>query len=179
MFWEQVFSGLVMGSFYSLIALGFVLVFKSTEVLNFAQGDLMMLAPFMTVALIASGVPFAAAVLVAIALTAFVGFLMERIFIRHMVGQSLFAIVLATLAMSIILRSIAGIVWGHELRSFPQIFSNAPFIMRGVAVSPSQLWVIGISVGLVVCFYLFFQMSKWGIAFRAAAENQLVTFKLQ
>ena len=116
------------GSFYALIALGFVLVYKATEVLNFAQGDLMMLGPFIAASLaIPMGLPFPAAIIIAIGATTIIGLLIERIFLRRMVGQTLFAIALATLAISIIIRSIAGLVWGHELRGFPQIFSNISF----------------------------------------------------
>ena len=174
MFWEQIFSGLVIGSFYALIALGFVLVYKATEVLNFAQGDLMMLGPFLAVTL-TSGLKLnlGIGIFLAIILTGFVGYLMDRLVIRSMVGQSLFAIVLASLAMSIIIRSIAAMSWGHELRGFPQFFSNIPFRIHNVAISPNQLWVIGISICLVVLFYVFFQFTSLGIAFRAASENQL------
>jgi len=174
LFWEQVVSGLVIGSFYALIALGFVLVFKATEVLNFAQGDLMMLGPFIMVSLMSvPGLSLPVAILISLAVTCFVGFLIERIFIRGMVGQAPFSIVLATLAVSIILRSIAGLVWGHELRAFPQIFSNVPFRFFDIAVSPGQLWIIGISLALVAGFYLFFRFTTLGIAFRATSENQL------
>jgi len=173
-FWEQIFSGLIMGSFYALIALGFVLVYKATDVLNFAQGDLMMLGPFFAVTLAGSlHIPFFVGIIFAILLTGFVGFLMDRLVVRKMVGQGLFSIVLASLAISIIIKSLAAIGWGHELRGFPQIFSTASFKIHTVTVSPSQLWVIGIAIGLVLIFYIFFQFTSLGIAFRAASENQL------
>ncbi len=162
------------GSFYSLMALGFVLVYKATDVLNFAQGDLMMLGPFIVFSL--AGVlklPILVAIFSAIALTSFAGYLMDRLVIRKMVGHSLFAVVLATLAISIIIRSIAGLGWGHELHRMPEIFSNIPFNIEGIAISPNQLWVIGISIGLVILFYCFFQFTNIGISFRAASQNQL------
>lgn len=174
MFWEQIFSGLLIGSFYALIALGFVLVYKATDVLNFAQGDLMMLGPFLVVTLTGSlGLHLGISIFLAVILTGFVGYLMDRMVVRRMVGQSLFAIVLASLAMAIIIRSLAAMSWGHELRGFPQVFSNIPFKVHTVLISPNQLWVIGISAGLVVLFYVFFQFTSLGIAFRAASENQL------
>jgi branched-chain amino acid transport system permease protein len=173
-FWEQIFSGLMMGSFYALIALGFVLVYKATEVLNFAQGELMMIGPFLAVALISTlKIPLFLAVIIAILLTAFLGFILDRVVIRSMVGQSLLAVVLASLAISIILKSIAAIIWGHEIMGFPGLFSNTPFHVGTVAVSPNQLWVIVISMGMVILFYLFFRFTNMGIAFRAASENQL------
>jgi branched-chain amino acid transport system permease protein len=172
-FWEQVFSGLVIGGFYALIALGFVLVYKATEVLNFAQGDLMMLGPFLAVTLITLKVPFVLALVLSVLLMGLLGLIIERSFLRSMVGQPLFSVVLATLAISIIIRSIAGICWGHELRGFPHIFSNVPFKVGGVAVSPSQIWAVAISLGLVILFYLFFQYTTVGISFRAASQNQL------
>jgi len=120
---EQIFSGLMMGSFYALIALGFVLVYKATEVLNFAQGELMMIGPFLAVALISTlKIPLFLAVIIAILLTAFLGFILDRVVIRSMVGQSLLAVVLASLAISIILKSIAAIIWGHEIMGFPGFF---------------------------------------------------------
>ncbi len=162
------------GSFYALIALGFVLVYKATEVLNFAQGDLMMLGPFMAASLVGSmGLPLSAAIIIAIGATALIGLLIERMFIRSMVGQSLFAIALATLAISIIIRSLAGLVWGHELQAFPQIFSNVPFRFHDMAISPNQLWTMAIAFFLVAVFYIFFRFTALGIAFRATSENQL------
>lgn len=164
----------MIGSFYALIALGFVLVYKATEVLNFAQGDLMMLGPFLAFTLINSlRLPLLVGIIIAVLLTGFVGFLMDRLVFRKMIGQGLFPIVLASLAMAIIIRSIAAIGWGHELKGFPQIFSTASFKIHTVAVSPCQLWVIGIAIGLVVLSFAFFKYSRLGIAFRAASENQL------
>ncbi|MFC1825321.1 branched-chain amino acid ABC transporter permease [Thermodesulfobacteriota bacterium] len=171
---EQLFSGLMMGSFYALIALGFVLVFKATDVFNFAQGELMMLGPFIAVALITNlKLPLVLGIIGAILIVALIGFLMDRLVMGSMVGQSLLAVVLATMAFSIVLRSIAAMVWGHELIGFPDIFSNIPYRVAGVAMSPSQLWVIGICLGLVVLSFLFFQYTNMGVAFRAASENQL------
>jgi len=174
MFWEQIFSGLIIGSFYSLMALGFVLVYKATDVLNFAQGDLMMLGPFfaLTLATVLK-LPLLIAIIGSIVLTSFIGYLMDRLVVRKMVGHSLFAIVLATLAISIIIRSLAGLGWGHQLHSMPEIFSNIPFDIESIAISPNQLWVIGISIGLVILFYIFFQFTNIGISFRAASQNQM------
>ncbi len=174
MFWEQIFSGLMIGSFYSLMALGFVLVYKATDVLNFAQGDLMMLGPFIVFSLAgALKLPILIAILASIVLTSFAGYLMDRLVVRKMVGHSLFSVVLATLAISIIIRSVAGLGWGHEYYGMPEIFSNIPFKFESITISPSQLWVIGISIGLVILFYFFFQFTNIGISFRAASQNQL------
>ena len=116
---QLIVSGLANGWVYGLIALGFVLIYKATEQVNFAQGDLMMLGAFVAVGLANEaylGLPFRVACIGAVAAVASVGWLLERAILRHVFGQSQLAVVILTIAIGFVLRFVAGTVWGHEPR---------------------------------------------------------------
>ena len=114
---QLLLSGLASGCVYGLIALGFVLIYKATEAINFAQGDMMMFGAFITIWLTNSGynnLPFLFSVPLMILIMGAFGFLIERIFLRKVIGQSQIAIAILTIALGFILRFLAGAVWGHE-----------------------------------------------------------------
>src|SRR5262245_59722306 len=121
---SQVVSGLATGCVYALIALGFVLIFKATDVVNFAQGEFVMVSGFMSYTLLIwAGLPYSLVLVATVVLSGFMGVLLERVVVRPIMDAPIFSIVIATIGASIVLRSAAGIVYGYDVPPLPTLFS--------------------------------------------------------
>lgn len=171
-FFQLVISGLAVGSLYSLAALGFVLIYKATDIMNFAHGEAMMLGAFVCYALIALGIPFYWAMVITIGIAMAFGLLTERLVLRPMIGEPQFAVVMITIGLSIFLRSLAGIIFGHDNKIFPSPFSQASLTLWGLVLSPTHLWAMVVSALMVLIFFLFFKYSRVGLAMRGVANDQ-------
>ncbi len=173
---QQIVSGLAVGCVYALVALGFILIYKTTEVLNFAQGEIMMVGAFMAYTFITIlKLPFIIAILLTIIFMIFFGIFIERVFLRHLIGEPVFSLVMITVGLSVIIRTIAGMVWTHESVPFPQMFAEKPIHIAGTVISPVHLGVIITTIVLVLILGIFFKFTNMGIAMRACGLNQLAT----
>jgi len=172
-------SGLANGCVYGLIALGFVLIYKATEAVNFAQGDLMMLGAFVTLGLTNAeymDLPFWIAAPLAIGLMALIGYLLDLVILRHLFGQSQTAVVILTIAMGFVLRFVAGAIWGHEPQSLESPLAHGDFQVAGVVLGMADLAVIVVTFLLTLFLYQFFQRTKLGLAMQAASQNQMAAY---
>ncbi len=178
MLMQQIVSGLALGSVYALVALGFIIIYKATDVLNFAQGDMMMFSAYVNYALLVSQVlPIPLIILITVVSGAILGFLIERAIVRPMLGKPLFATVLVTMGVGICLRAVAGTIWGHQYKAVPEILSITPIKLAfGLIISPFHLTIIIVSLGLVALLSLFFNFTRVGTAMRAVARHQLAAF---
>ena len=172
-------AGVSLGCVYALVALGFVLIYKATETVNFAQGDLMMLGAFF--ALTASAVmgwPYWATILFAIACMAAVGMLIERLVLRPVLGQPAFTVVMITIGVGYVLRGAVTMVpgWGTETYQIPTPFADDVWRLGGVVLPLQQLMVIGMTAALCAVLYFFFRHSKLGVAMQATSQNQLAAY---
>jgi branched-chain amino acid transport system permease protein len=171
-------GGIAQGCVYGLIALGFVLIYKATEMVNFAQGDLMMLGTFVAFSLIGTlgmnyWVGLAAA---ALAMAAF-GYLLDAAVLRRIIGQPQFAVVILTISLGFLLRSAAGFIWGHDTLNFPDTpFTNRISQVGGVVLSWEHLSIIFGTLLLAGLLYLFFNYTRLGNAMLAASQNQLAAY---
>lgn len=171
-FLQALVSGIATGSIFGLVALGFVLIFKATDVFNFAHGDFMMVTAFILTSLTASwGLPFYLAVPIVLVAAAIMGLLTQVIVVRPMLGQPLLAVVMVTLGLSLILRSVVVILWGPIERSFQSPLPDGILNLGGTIVSILDLVVIAVSLMTLVLFALFFRRSSLGLEMRATAEN--------
>lgn len=171
-FIQLVVSGLATGSIFGLIALGFVLIFKATDVFNFAHGDFIMVAAFTLATFTVSwGLPFWVAVIAVLALSAFLGFLTQVIVVRPMLGQPLLSIVMVTLGLSLIIRSVVVMLWGPLERRLDSPLPNSILDLGGVILSTLDLIVIAVALTVLGLFALFFRRSSLGLEMRATAEN--------
>lgn len=176
---QLVVSGLSNGCVYGLVALGFVMIYKATEAVNFAQGDFMMLGAFVTLGLMTSSglsLPFWAAIPAALVIMGALGYLLDIVILRRMFGQSQIAVVILTIALGFVIRFVAGAVWGHEPQSI-----NTPLIGRhirfaGVVLGLDELAVIIVTLLLTALLYLFFNRTRLGVAMQAASQNQLAAY---
>ena len=178
-FFQLVVSGFAVGGVYALIALGFVLIYKATSIINFATGEFMMIgAYFFYSFMVYLGLPAIPSFLLVMASAALLGFLVERLILRHMLGQPTISIVMVTIGLSSILMGIAEIVWGSDFRSFQAIFPRAPIIIGEVILRSNIFYGLVLAVGVVIIFALLFKYAKVGVAMRATAGDQAASFSM-
>ena len=178
-FVQLVISGIAQGCIYGLIALGFVLIYKATETVSFAQGELMMLGAFCGLACMTLlGFPFWLAVLSAIAAMAVFGVLLERIVIRPILGQPAFSIVMLTIGIGYVARGLITMLpaIGTETHTLPVPYQDQVWNAGGLVLNAVQLVVIGATAVLCLGLYAMFKYSKLGIAMQAASQNQLAAY---
>ena len=176
---QLIVSGLANGCVYGLIALGFVLIYKAAEQVNFAQGDLMMLGAFVAVGLANDaylGLPFWLACIVAIAVMAAIGWLLERAVLRHVFGQSQLAVVILTIAIGIVIRFVAGAIWGHEPQVLESPIAGVHRTLGTVVLGFDEIAVIVVTLALTGLLFAFFNRTKLGVAMQAASQNQLAAY---
>lgn len=167
-------SGITMGALYALVALGLVVVNKATGVINFAQGELFMVAGFMAWSLhVQFGLDFGVSFLGAVAVGFVLGCAIDRIAFRPLIRADVVAIVLATVGISFMLKGIGRMVWGGkgDYLSFPPITTTDPIILGEVVIVPQQLAVLGGAVLIMAAFGLFFRFTRIGKMMQATADN--------
>ena len=174
-FFSLIVNGISIGMLYALIALGFVLVYKATEALNFAQGEFVMLSGYIAAALLtAKGMPVIAAIIGTIAIMIGFSFALERVVLRPLLGRPIVAVIMATIGLAAILRGLPPLTFGAETRAVPLPIGDDPLVIGPATVPPIQ--AIGFVVTLIFLggFTWFFRRSRTGVALRAVAENQQV-----
>lgn len=176
---QLLLGGIAGGCVYGLVALGFVLIYKATESVNFAQGDIMMLGAFITLQFVNTAywnMPFWLGVLMAVIVMAIVGYLMEALVIRRLFGQPQFAIVILTIAIGFVLRFVAGFIWGHEPLTLETPFAGRNVQFGGLVIGLDEIFVIGMTILLTGVLYLFFARTRLGMAMQASSQNQLAAY---
>jgi branched-chain amino acid transport system permease protein len=174
---QLIVGGTAQGCVYGLIALGFVLIYKATEMVNFAQGDLMMLGAFVAMSPIGTmGMNYWLGFLLAALAMAVFGYLLDAVVLRRIIGQPQFAIVILTISMGFLFRAAAGFIWGHEPQSFETPFTNRIINAGGVILPLESISMIAGTILLAALLYLFFTYTKLGNAMQAASQNQLAAY---
>ncbi len=179
LFLQLVISGIAQGCIYGLIALGFVLIYKATETVSFAQGELMMLGAFLGLVLMTLlGWPFWLAVLASIAAMGLFGILAERLVIRPILGQPAFSIVMLTFGIGYVARGLITMVpgLGTETHALPVPYKDQVLNLGELVLNVEQLVVIGVTLVLCALLFALFRYSKIGIAMQASSQNQLAAY---
>jgi branched-chain amino acid transport system permease protein len=172
LFFQQVINGIQSGAIYAALALALVLIFRSTSVLNFAQGEMAMFSTFIAWQLQDKGLPIVIAILGAMAISVVGGAVIERTVIRPVGNDNPLAIVIVTIGLFIAINALAGWIYGTDGRTFPRIFSNEALIEVGdVTLTKETVGIVGILLLVVGLLYLLFQRTKVGLAMRAVASN--------
>jgi branched-chain amino acid transport system permease protein len=173
-FIQLVFAGIALGCIYALIGLGFTIIFKASEVINFAQGELLLVGAY----IVSAGVfewhlPFGLALVLGIAITVIIGLLFERLVLRRMIGRPVFSILMITIGLDIVLRTAVIIGWGSKPIPAASPFDiTSGFTLSGVHFGANDLWTIVITVILCAALFYFFRYTKYGLAMRATALDQ-------
>lgn len=174
---QLVVNGAASGCIYGLIALGFVLIYKATEMVNFAQGDVMMLGGFVAYTLISTyHLPYWLGAILAIVITGAFGYALDALILRRVIGQPQFAVVMLTLGLGFIFRAAAGITWGYDSVGFNTPFTNKTANVGGLVLGQDNLSIIVGTVILCGVLYLFFSKTRVGVAMQAASQNQLAAY---
>lgn len=170
---QFLFSGVTVGAVYALVALGFTIIYNASDVVNFAQGEFVMLGGMLTVTLYATGVPLPIAALVAIAATALIGVLMNKLTIEPARGAPVVSLIIITIGVSIFIRGVAQLVFGKQIHSFPSFSGDEPFRIFGATILPQSLWVIAGAIAVFIGLWLFFTKTLTGSAVLATSNNRL------
>jgi len=173
---EQIFqflvTGITVGALYALVGLGFALIYNASDVVNFAQGEFVMLGAMAAIALVAAGWPMALAAIVATALTVVVGLLLERFAIEPARGASVVATIIITIGAAIFLRGVALLLWGKDFHALPPFSGDTPLHLGSATLLPQSLWVLGGAAMLVTLVHLFLNRTLIGKALLACSFNR-------
>jgi branched-chain amino acid transport system permease protein len=170
-FLQYIFSGITSGSIYALTALGFTLIFNATTVINFSQGQLVMLGGMTAVALYGLGLPLWVAVVLAVVVIVAVSLVLERVAVRPLLRKGVLAQVVATVGASFVFETAAMLIWGRDAVTLPAFSGEAPLTVGGATVTPQTLWVVGSTLVIVVALQFLYHRSLFGKAVRACSVN--------
>ena len=170
-FAEVLLGGLLSGVMYALVAIGFVLIYKTSGVLNFAQGAQLLFAALTFVSLVERGVPFALALGLTFALMLLLGLVIERTVLRPLVNQPPITLFMATLGLSYVIEGVAQLLWGTQVHELDLGLADTPLEFAGVLVSSFDLAAAGIAALMVALLSAFFRFTRTGLAFRAVADD--------
>jgi branched-chain amino acid transport system permease protein len=170
---QFVLSGLTVGAVYALVALGFTLIYVASDVVNFAQGEFVMLGGMGTVSLTALGLPLPLAAALAVAATTLVGLALHRLAIEPARGASAVTLIIITIGASIFLRGLAQVVFDKQLHRLPAFSGDRPVSVLGATILPQSFWVVGGGVVIVVLLWAFLDRTLTGKAVLATAGNRL------
>jgi branched-chain amino acid transport system permease protein len=169
---QYVLSGLSNGAIYALIGFGFAIIYNATGIINFAQGEFVMLGGMLTIFfLTVFHLPLAPAVLLAVMISTIVGVVFERLAIRPLRNAKPLRLIIITIGASILIRGIAMLVWGKDTHALPPFSSNEPILIAGATMLPQHFWIFGVTVLIIIISRIFFNYTIMGKAMRACAYN--------
>ncbi|MFY9894539.1 MAG: branched-chain amino acid ABC transporter permease [Xanthobacteraceae bacterium] len=168
-FTQQIFSGLAAGAIYASLALALVMIYRATELVNFAQGEMAMFSTYIAWSLVNGGVPFWAAFVITLVVSFLGGMAIERVLVRPVENASVLAAVIVTLALGLIFNSLAGWFYTYTVQDFRSPFPDRPLL--GALITSQDLGVIGVTLVMLLLLFTFFRFTKTGLAMRAAAQN--------
>jgi len=174
---QSLINGITIGGIYALIALGFVLIYKASKVLNFAQGELVMIGGFICLAL-SEFMPLWMAIVIAVAVSAFIGFFIEKVVLKPLIGEPVLSVIMVTLGIAYMIRGFVLAIWGPDIRAFPQLFPQGAFEVYGIVIPHVYLGGLLLSLIAIVAFILFFTRTTIGVAMRAVADDQRAAMSL-
>ena len=177
-FLEVLVGGLLSGVMYSLVAIGFVLIYKTSGVLNFAQGAMLLFAALTFVSLVERGIPFWVAAAITLVAMALLGFGIERTVLRPLVNQPPITLFMATLGLSYVIEGAAQLMWGTQVHGLDIGIDDMPIDFHGVFISQFDLVAAGIAAAMVAALTLFFRYTRTGLAFRAVADDQFAALSV-
>ncbi len=178
-FLQLLITGIMVGSIYALVALGWTLIYKSSGVLNLAMGELTMVGAYVSLQFYQWGMPFPLALALTLAVGVVLGLLVERIFLRPLIGEPILTIIMVTVGLSFFLRGVIGLLWGTDTRTFnPPVFPQEPIHVGSIAVGQVYVWSFIAAIALVILFVVFFRYTRWGLAMQATADDEMAALSI-
>lgn len=173
---QYLFTGLTIGSIYAMTALGFTLIYNSTEVINFAQGEFLMLGGILAIAFYGwLGLPLPASLMLAVAIVTCVGILLERLAINTLKKPSVITLIIITVGASILIKGLAMFVFGKDAYPLPHFSGEKPISFFGATILPQTLWILGITFAAVAALNFFFEKTLTGRAMVACSVNRIAS----
>jgi branched-chain amino acid transport system permease protein len=170
---QYLLTGLTVGAIYALVALGFSIIFNASQVINFAQGEFVMIGGMATVSLTGTGLPYMLAVPLAIVAAGLVGLALEKFAVEPARGASVVTLIIITIGASIFLRGLAMLMWDKNLHALKPFSGDAPISLAGATILPQSLWVLGVTFAIVLALSWFFGRTLLGKAMLATSHNRL------
>ncbi len=172
--WVQFLAGgLTAGAIYALVALGFSIIFNASRVINFAQGEFVMIGGMSAVSLVATGVPLPLAIAGAVVIAGAIGLLLEKFAVERAQKADVVTLIIITIGASILLRGLGQLVWDKRIHSLPPLSGDQPIDVFGATIVPQSLWVLGVTVAIVIGLSWFFGRTRLGKAMLATSHNRL------
>ncbi|MBI4790180.1 MAG: branched-chain amino acid ABC transporter permease [Chloroflexi bacterium] len=178
-FLQLIITGLMVGSIYALVALGWTLIYKSSGVLNLAMGELTLIGAYVSLTLYQWGIPFLLAVLLTLVIGAILGLLTERLFLQPLIGEPILTVIMVTVGLSFFFRGIVELFFGTDTLVFkPAVFPSEPIRLGNVVIGQVYLWSFVAAIALLVIFIAFFKYTRWGLAMQATADDEMAALSL-
>ena len=178
-FLQLTVSGFSTGMIYALAAVGFVIIYKSSDVINFAQGELLLFGTYLTFFTVAQvGMPWTLGVFVTLVIAVAIGLSIERLVLRPLIGEPIISMIMVTVGLSSVLRAVVNAIWGPRPRSFPPFMPTAEVELGPAVVSADRLLAIPIALGLLLLLGIFFKRTRDGVAMRAIADDQMAALSM-
>jgi len=178
-FLQLVITGVLVGSIYALVALGWTIIYKCSGVLNLAMGELTLIGAYVCLAFYTLGFPFPVALLATLIVGFFLGLLVERLVLRPMIGEPILSVIMVTVGLSFVFRAVVGLIWGTDTRVFtPPVFPMEPVRFWKMVLGEVYIWSFLAAVVLLLVFVAFFQYTRWGLSMQATADDEMAALSL-
>lgn len=172
-------TGIMVGGIYALIALGWVLIYKCSGVLNLAMGEMTLIGAYISLSFYSMGIPFLPALLLSLVVGLILGILTERIFLDRLIGEPVLTVIMVTVGLSFFFKGTVEFIWGTDTRVFtPPVFSLEPFIIGPLIIGRIYLWSFLAAMLLLCVFVCFFKYTRWGLAMQATADDEMAAVSL-
>lgn len=172
-------TGLMVGSIYALVALGWVLIYKCSGVLNLAMGEMTLIGAYVSLSFYSMGVPFLLSLLFSLIIGFILGIITERIFLDKLIGEPVLTVIMVTVGLSFFFKGTVELIWGTDTRVFtPPVFSLEPIRVGPIYIGEVYLWSFVAAIILLIIFVCFFKFTRWGLAMQATADDEMAALSL-
>jgi branched-chain amino acid transport system permease protein len=179
LFFMTVTTGIMVGGIYALVALGWVLIYKCSGVLNLAMGEMTLIGAYVSLSFYAMGIPFLLALFFSLIIGLILGVITERIFLDKLIGEPVLTVIMVTVGLSFFFKGIVELIWGTDTRVFsPPVFSIEPIHFGNIIIGRVYLWSFVAAMILLVIFVCFFKYTRWGLAMQATADDEMAALSL-
>jgi branched-chain amino acid transport system permease protein len=179
LFFMTLTTGILVGGIYALVALGWVLIYKCSGVLNLAMGELTLIGAYVSLSFYSMGVPFLLALLFSLIIGFILGILTERIFLDKLIGEPVLTVIMVTVGLSFFFKGSVELIWGTDTRVFePAVFSIEPIRLGPLIIGQVYLWSFFAAIVLLIIFVSFFKYTRWGLAMQATADDEMAALSL-
>jgi branched-chain amino acid transport system permease protein len=169
----------MVGGIYALVALGWVLIYKCSGVLNLAMGELTLIGAYVSLSFYSMGVPFILSLLFSLAIGFVLGILTERIFLDKLIGEPVLTVIMVTVGLSFFFKGAVELIWGTDTRVFdPPVFAIEPIRIGPLVIGQVYLWSFIAAIFLLIIFVSFFKYTRWGLAMQATADDEMAALSL-